>query len=148
MSERSARAGLGRLISRSIATSVYRVNARVVRMFFLARPSIAFPVHEKARSKREAYARITGKGGWDISQAIQARRARRAGVGRSRVGAAGGKADRESDEAHLGDSRRNALRRREDQRLDDGAVVDGASAPARAQRQVGSHPRQENQIAA
>src|SRR6185436_85393 len=127
MSERSARAGLGRLISRSIATSVYRVNARWVRMFFLARPSIAFPVHEKARSKREeAYAGTAGKSGWLISQAVEARGARRAGVGRSRMGAAGGKADRESDQANFSNSGRNAVRRGEDQRLDDRAVVDGA----------------------
>src|ERR1700720_219627 len=64
------------------------------------------------------------------------------------MGVARWKADRDGDEADFGYSGRNVVRVREDQRLDDRALADGAAAAPRAQFKRGPDADQEDQIAA
>src|ERR1700737_2739997 len=81
----------------------------------------------KARSQREeAEARGARQRPRSVSEGVEARGARRSGAGHSRVGIPRRQADRDGDEAYFGDARRNVIRRREDERVDDRAVADGA----------------------
>src|SRR5467141_4039748 len=63
------------------------------------------------------------------------------------MGVARWKADRDGDEADLGDSGRDAVRVGEDQWVDDRALIDGAAAAARAQFKRGPDADQEDQTA-
>ncbi len=60
------------------------------------------------------------------------------------MGVAGREADREGDEARVGDAGWDAVRVGKNQRLDDRAVVDGATAAARAERKRGTYADPEN----
>src|SRR5213596_2043065 len=103
---------------------------------------------EKARAEREA-AQAGGarQSRWRVSQGIEARGARRAGIGDSRVGVARRKADRERDKADFGGAERDAFRRGEDECVDDRAVANGATNIASAERQGGAREGPQNQTA-
>src|ERR1700681_3645308 len=111
-------------------------------------PTSAEQAVEKARIWREEQkTRAPRQRARLVPEGLEARGARRSSAGRSGMGVARRKANRDGDEADLGDSGRDAIRLGKNQRLDDRAVADGASAAPRAQRKSWSDADQKDPAA-
>ena len=104
--------------------------------------------NEKARpTGKKKKTRTARQRRWCFFEAIETGRASRASIRRTGMGAPCGKTNLAGDETDFGDGRRDAFHRRQDQRVDDRAIADGATNIAGFEREGGSRAGAQDQAA-